>query len=423
MTGIKTFAEAEATLASYVPLSKQITGKNLTLARMKPLMEVVGDPQQRLKVIHVAGTSGKTSTSYYIAALLSAAGLAAGLTVSPHVDSVTERLQFNGKPITEAEFTNALDGFISLINKFRIEPTYFELLVGLAYWYFNHKQTDYVVAETGLGGLQDATNVAQRQDKVCVITDIGFDHMHILGHTIPEIAQQKAGIIHPGNQVFMYEQSHEVMEVFKAVCEEKGAVLNILQEAHLRATAPVGLGKLPAFQQRNWLLARAIFSYVQQRDGLGMPELEPTMHITIPGRMEKIRVGDKAIILDGAHNEQKIQAFVSSFSQQYPGSKVPVLLSLRQGKEFNSVLPLLKPITSKLIITEFSAAQDLPANAINAEELARVAQKLGLREVIAQPDQELAYQLLLTEPGALAVVVGSFYLLGQLRHNHKELHL
>ena len=172
---IRTIEEAEAALLPYVPLVAQLTGKATTLERaIIPLMALAGNPQDRLKTVHIAGTSGKTSTSYYIAALLGAAGKTVGLTVSPHVDSITERIQINGQPLPDAEFCQELETFLDIVKQAPQPPSYFELLYAFALWVFGRRHVDYAVIETGMGGLYDATNVATRADKVCVITDIGL---------------------------------------------------------------------------------------------------------------------------------------------------------------------------------------------------------------------------------------------------------
>jgi dihydrofolate synthase/folylpolyglutamate synthase len=424
MTSVNEFAQAQAILATLVPLSKEITGKDITLERMRVLMAALGNPEQKLKIIHVAGTSGKTSTSYYIASLLKSAGKTVGLTVSPHVDSITERIQINLEPISKSEFASCVTELMDLINKASIRPTYFEFLVAMAYWYFAKIGVDYAVIETGLGGLHDATNVAGHSDKVCVITDIGLDHMHILGHTLSEIARQKAGIIYPQNQVFMYQQSDEVNEICIEHVTKNQAQLTVLNQDILEVEAPSWPRALPAYQQRNWLLAYQVFDFVKSTDALPpltTKQLEDTMHIQVPARMDTKIVGAKTIIMDGAHNEQKMAAFVESFTRLYPKQKSPVLMSLKRGKEFAAVLPLLKPITSILFLTEYSVSQDLVFNPIDAEELGRIAKKFGFDQLVVEPQPTKAYQLLLSEAGDKAIITGSFYLISQLRQLYPEL--
>lgn len=418
MTPIRNFDEALEALAKYIPLTRQITGKDITLERMEPLMKALGNPEKRLRVIHVAGTSGKTSTCYFLASLLTSAGRRVGLTVSPHVDSVTERLQVNMQPVPEPEFATAVGECLEILQAAEVEPTYFELLVGLAYWYFDKTGVDYVVAETGLGGLQDATNIAGRADKVCIITDIGLDHMHILGESIREIAWQKAGIIHEGNQVFCYRQDDEVMEVIEAVCAQKSASLNIVPDIDEESD------DLPRYQCRNFHLARRVYEHIAAHDGLPLLseyQLANAREIYVPARMDQVKIGSMQIIMDGAHNEQKMLAFVESFKEKLPNKQVPVLLSLKLGKEFMTVLPIIKPITSKLILTSYTNTQDLPTPSIDAGELAAAAKKFGFDDITQEPDPAKAYEILKNTGSELGVITGSFYLIFQLRQYDKEL--
>ena len=193
---IRNLSEANAALLPYVSQTPRMTGDDLKLERVMKLMDVLGNPQDKLPVIHIAGTSGKTSTGYYMAALLKAGGKKAGLTISPHIDSVNERVQIGGSPLPEAEFCSELGNFLEIIRGAGQSPSYFELLYAFALWVFVRRGVDYAVVETGLGGLLDATNVTGRADKVCIITDIGFDHEYVLGSGLAQIAAQKIGIVH-----------------------------------------------------------------------------------------------------------------------------------------------------------------------------------------------------------------------------------
>lgn len=420
MMQIKNINDANRLLANYVPQVRELLGTDITLERMWPLMEVLGSPQNKLKVVHISGTSGKTSTAYYIANLLHQSGQRVGLTVSPHIDSVTERIQINGEPINEAEFCANLAEFIEIIKTVKLKPTYFELLMAFAYWYFAKVGVDYAVIETGLGGLHDASNVASREDKVCVVTDIGFDHMHVLGNTLAEIAEQKAGIIHNGNQVFMYQQSGEINNVFITTARFKKAILNTLSN---RTKASRGeelteFETLPAYQQRNWQLAYNAFSHITERDNLPAisdADLILSMQTEIPGRMETRQVLGKTLIMDGAHNEQKMQSFVSSLKQLFPNKKAAIVLALKEGKEFEKVLPQLLPICSRLIITTFNILQDLPSKSINPLIISEAAKLNGFKDVTVVNDPKEAYAQLVNSPEDLLIITGSFYLLSCIR--------
>ena len=404
--------EAESALLPYVPLVGQVKA-DTTLERVWPLMELLGNPQDQLKTIHIAGTSGKTSTAYYMAALLAASGKKVGLTVSPHVDSVTERVQINGQPIPEELFCQELGEFLEIIEQAAQKPSYFELLYAFAIWVFAQQKLDYIVVETGMGGLHDASNVSRRADKLCVITDIGLDHTHILGNTLADITAQKAGIIHEHNQVFMYQQAPEIMEVAERRVKDHNATLNIV------AGYEGGKTDLPDYQLRNWQLAHEIYKYLIIRDDLQhltSQVLQETQHVLIPARMETKQVKGKTVIMDGAHNAQKMTAFLESFKHLYPNVKPAILLGLKEGKEYQELIPILAPIASRVITTVFNTSQDLPARSIDPAILSKLFIDQGI-EAETITDQKAAVQALLNSPESVCVITGSFYMLSQIRNN------
>ncbi len=419
---LQTLGDAEQALRPYVPLVAQLTGADTTLQRIKPLMKLLGNPEQKLKIIHIAGTSGKTSTSYYIAGLLQAAGQKVGLTVSPHVDKLSERVQINGQPLSDLDFCAELEIFLKLVKSADQAPSYFELLYAFAIWEFARQQVDYAVVETGMGGLYDATNVAARADKVCVITDIGYDHMHILGDTLPEIAAQKIGIVHSGNVALTYQQSPEIMAVFSDWTSQHQAQLIELYETALQADYGHELAELPMFQRRNWLLAREVYIYLQTRDSLPVLSKDSersTQRLQVPARMEISQVAGKTIIMDGAHNEQKMTAFVSSFRDRYPAARPAILVALKAGKEYHAVSPILANLASRIIVTTFDTSQDLPAQSMDPELFAKALRVAGAKNVEIVADQRKAYDTLMALSETVYIITGSFYLLSQLRQAKK----
>lgn len=416
---IRSIDEANRALLPFVPLVSQLTGKDTTLDRIRPLMDRLGNPEDQIPIVHIAGTSGKTSTAYFMAGLLQAAGKRVGLTVSPHVDSVTERVQINGKPLADELFCSYLGEFLDIVGRLTVKPSYFELLYAFSFWVFGREKVDYAVVETGMGGLHDATNVAGRADKLCIITDIGFDHMHVLGHTIKEITAQKIGIVHEHNPVVMYRQSDEVSEVVEAWVAQHQAELHVTTQEAEQATTGGGFAPgLPAFQRRNWLLAYAAYRFLQERDGLaGLTpgQLQATQAIQVPGRMDVRRIAGKTIIMDGAHNEQKMATFLDSFKALYPDVTPAVMIALKEGKEPATVAPLIAPLASRIIVTAFHTSQDLPARSIAPETLAALLKAAGAAAIQVEPDMQRAFNALIDGPENVCIVTGSFYLLSQLR--------
>lgn len=415
MPKITSFEDVRRVLAGFVPADHSVH-QAYTLTRIRQLMEYLGNPQDSYKVIHIAGTSGKTSTTYYMASLLKAAGKKVGLTVSPHIDEVNERVQIDLRPHPEKKFCSRLEEFLKLVDKSGIKPTYHELLIAFAYWVFALEKVDYAVIEVGLGGLLDSTNVISRPDKVCIITDIGLDHTAILGKTLPEITAQKAGIIQPGNAVMLYEQEEQVSKVVREVCAGQQADLHEVQPSEVNDVP----NNLPLFQRRNWYLALKTFEFVSGRDGLKQLDesaLAATTATYVPARMEIIKTGGQTLIMDGAHNAQKLTALVATVKHQFPKQSVAVLLSMVAGKgpKLASNLQPLKGLVDHVIITSFATQQDLYKVSVDPLKIAAACDQLGFKSFEVITDPITAYQVLLQRPESVHLVTGSFYLIGQIR--------
>lgn len=409
---ITSIEQAETSLLAYSP-EKQ-TGETYTLGRMRLLMERLGSPQNDIPAIHIAGTSGKTSTAYFIRTLLEAYGQKTGLTSSPHITSITERVQIGGQPLESQKFLDYLNEFIALIEQWPdIKPTYFELLTAFAFWVFKQESVDYMVIEVGLGGLLDATNVIG-SSKVCVITPIGLDHTEVLGDTIAEIAVQKAGIIQTDSQVFMAEQSTDADQAIRNVCERQGAKLNTTKSATDISS------EIPLFQQANFALARTVADYVAERDGLpkvSVDVLSSRITKTPPGRFEVYRLGDKTVILDGAHNPQKLHAFVKSLRLHYT-EPIGWLVGFVAAPE-QKVIACLQELAQEgddYIFTDFTVGQDIKGRkSVPAEDVERLmAQATGKACEVISDASEALERLLATKKRTVAVA-GSLYLVAKLR--------
>jgi dihydrofolate synthase/folylpolyglutamate synthase len=428
MTEIKTLEDAEKALLPFVPLVGILTGLDTTFDRVRPLVQLLGHPEDQLKVIHIAGTSGKTSTAYYMSSLIVSSGHKVGLLISPYVDRLTERIQINGKSISDKQFCADLEHFLKIVKKSPNTPSYFELLYVMALWIFAREQVDYAVIETGVGGLLDATNIVTRADKVCIITDIGFDHTDILGHTLAAVTHQKIGIAHEHNPVFMYQQSETIMNEVSAWTTKKSASLNVVDETREKVAINVDMSAMPAYQQRNWLLAYRVYRFLEKRDNLlelSPENLKESRGTIIPARMEIKRVGAKTIVMDGAHNEQKMTALVRSFQQLYPEVRPAILIALKKGKNYQKIVQILSPLASSVIVTIFNSTRDLPVKALDPEQLAEAFRSFTMVPVQVVNDQAKALQTLLARSN-VTIITGSFYLLSQLRSHvplrpHKRL--
>lgn len=415
MLNIHTFDEARVALEPYY-MPQRPQNYVYTLDGMRELLAFVGNPQDAVQVIHVAGTSGKTSTAYYMAALLHAAGQKVGTSVSPHVIELNDRVQINGKPLAERPFCKALTEYLKLVEQSGLRPTYFELMLSFAFWEFRRQAVDVAVIEVGVGGLLDPSNTVMRADKLCVITDIGYDHMQVLGSKIEEITAQKAGIIQLHNTVFCMQQERVVIDIFKATAQQKQADLHVIAQAD-----DTTLDELPLFQRRNFQLARAAVMFLLERQGKLLTDVmqKKAMRVAIPGRMEIFRAKGKIIIVDGSHNEQKLTSLMASVAKEYPGQRPLLVMAFGQQPEalarIENGLAAVRPYADEIIATQFGGADDAPHYGVESSIIAAVAKICGFQHVHSVPNPERAFEQAIASPHELIVIAGSFYLLNHMR--------
>lgn len=437
---IRTFNQAEEYLNSFVSKGfKYIFQGEIGLERVKDFLKLLGNPQEKLKIIHVAGTSGKGSTCYLISSLLKSHGFKVGLHQSPHLTDVRERFQINNQIISKKEFIFYLNKIIPIIDEACLVSTnlsYFEILVGLAFYIFAEKKVDYAVIETGLGGLYDATNTISRSDKLSVLTKIGLDHMNVLGKIIEKIAYQKAMIINKNSQAISIKQDPKAEKVIKEIAEEKMAKIMFVdvRNAYMRS---VRRGRFYAdpniferfnligdYQKENANLALAAVNYLSQRDGFEVDKEKVGVVFQtayFPGRFDVKKIKNKTVIFDGAHNPQKMEAFISSLIKKYPDKKFNFLLAFKKGKDYKEMLKVIIScaIVHKIIITSFlTENQDM----INSSEDPIVVGNAYMRSVrggrfyadpIIIPNLKNAWETILQEDEPI-VVTGSLYLVGEV---------
>jgi len=440
---ITNFSEAQLYLSAHIPTNpKNIFSGGLGLKRIKFLLQLLDNPQDKLKVVHIAGTSGKSSTAYLLSLLLSSANKRAGLFISPHIINIRERIRINNVNISENQFVRNLNEIITCIK--RVEEselgrmTYFEILTALAFYFFWMEKIDYAVMETGIGGLLDATNIVGNTNKVCIITKLGLDHTEILGKTLPKIALQKAGIITRNSIVITPEQEPIVSSILKTCAETKRAQLFILRhginykdiqenqdktvftfdflKTHL---SQISLGLLGKHQAENCSLALSAFILLSRRDGFTFDEekirnsLEQANFL---GRLSRYRIDGKTVIMDGAHNEQKMKSFIQTVSNLYKGKKFNFLLAFKSTKDFIPLLELISPIAASITITSFKMkTQDWSCTSKKPEVIAKALYQIGFSNyrVVVNP-QEALRQLLKSKDKTDIIITGSFYLISTL---------
>ncbi len=408
-------------------------GIKLGLQNIEELLQRLGNPQERLTVIHLAGTNGKGSATAMLSAILQAAGFRVGAYTSPHLIRYNERFQINGTPISDEDFAAVATQVAGVCAQMTAEglpqPTVFEVLTAMAFVYFEQQAVEYVLLEVGMGGRFDATNVV-KNPLLCLILSIGMDHMEYLGNTLEQIAAEKAGIVKPHRPVVLYHQSETVYRVIEAVCRQNKAPLyyNPTQTIHVLSadlsgsrftlTTPNGVWEnvelaLPgAYQLENCatvlLACRAL-----QEAGVPLPEAAIRTGLKTvrwPGRMEVV-AQNPTLILDGAHNIDGIAMLARSLPLCCPGRDITLVLGILGDKEYEKMTALLLPLAQNVVLTEPDNARRLPA-----EALEQVAAHLG-RPAPWEKDPAAAVRLArkLAGPEGIVLCAGSLYLIGAIR--------
>ena len=351
----------------------------LGLDRMEELLRRLGNPQDDLKVIHVAGTNGKGSTCAMIAAILGAAGYRVGLNTSPYLITFHERIRVDGRMIPDEDLGRLTAQVRPAAESMDERPTEFELITAIALLYFVQCSCDIVVLEVGLGGALDASNVISPPE-AAVITAMGMDHAVVLGATQAEIARAKAGIIKPGSPTVSFGGCPEADAVIRRTCHEQGSPLKEadFSRAQVRALslegtvldcAPYGRLTLPltgAYQVQNAVVAITAAETLTQR-GWNIPPEAVRLGlraVSWPGRFEVLRPSGPAVLLDGAHNPQGVAAAAKSLASLFPGRKAVVLLGVLADKDVESMLDAVVPM-AEAIVTVTPASP----RAMGAEEL------------------------------------------------------
>lgn len=317
---------------------------------------LMGNPQEKLRIIHVAGTNGKGSTSAVIESVLRHAGYRVGLFTSPHLERYEERIQLNRQPIPESEFTAIMSHLTEDIIPQAMadgmsHPGAFGLLTLAAFQYFADK-TDFVVLEVGLGGWLDPTNIIQ-SPILSVITPLSLEHCKILGDTIEQIAKEKAGIIKPGIPAVIAPQEPKALNVIQEDAAEKHAPLVCLYKETLQF---VHTNLTGAYQQMNCNTALAAIRNLQERNIIAATQEQidaALLHVSWPGRMEYFPLdGGKAILLDGAHNPAGIACLAENLRDLYSDREIILFLSILDDKEQVTMLQEILPLASAVVLTK-----------------------------------------------------------------------
>ena len=405
---------------------------NLRLERMSQLLGLLDNPHYKFRSIHVGGTSGKGSTSTMIATILQEAGYYVGLHTSPNLQILNERHMLNGRP---APTTRLLDLYqqmkpaieeVRRISKFGA-PSYFEAQVAMTFMLFAQEKVDFAVIEVGLGGDRDATNVLPAE--VAVLNNVGLDHTEILGDTVEEIVLDKRGIIKRQQQVVSGVTQPSVIKLVEEKCAEQEARLWLLnRDFGVQKSADGYSIALPdvtydgvkikmegAFQATNAAVAVAAVSSLHDVTIPYSAILNGLAKASIPGRVEQVQ-DEPIVLLDGAHNPDKIQAAVSILEKKTADQRVITVLGLKAGKAATDILPPVMQLSDEIIFTQFEPKGLW--NGADPNELAAFAANIdpGL-PVIVEPEAMSALHLALSKaaPEDMVWITGSLYLIGDVR--------
>lgn len=395
------------------------------LSRTRELLKALGNPEKKLKFAHIAGTNGKGSTAASMASVLRKAGYRTGLYTSPYIISFNERMQVDGEMITDEELAAIVEKIRPFADAMEDTPTEFELITAIAMQYFLDKKCDIVVLEVGLGGELDSTNVIDVPE-VAVITAIGLDHVEYLGHTLPEIASAKAGII-KGGPVAFYGGEPEVEEVFIKKCRETNSPLQIVDRSRLHVHSidldacvfdfePYHNIRLPlvgTYQPYNAALAITALELMREKGWKISDQniIDGLNDVYWPGRFEVID-RSPVFVLDGAHNSHGIRATAASLTQHFKDQKLVFLLGVMADKDVDVMMDCIAPLAKSFVTVRpdndrAMAAADL-AKFLND----RYGKPATPRDTI---DDGVALARELAGPDGVVVALGSLYFSGDIR--------
>ncbi|MBO4413321.1 MAG: bifunctional folylpolyglutamate synthase/dihydrofolate synthase [Clostridia bacterium] len=359
------------------------------LERITALLDLLGNPEKELRIIHVAGTNGKGSFSAMISSVLREAGFSVGLYTSPHLVKYNERISLNGKDISDGELSGALEKIVSVSEKMKEKygaPSEFEILTAIAFEFFAEKKPDFCVIECGMGGRWDATNVSDRP-LLSVITGVALDHTAYLGDTVEKIAGEKAGIIKPGRPVLFGGNSREALGVISKAATSSSSSLTVTDRREIgnavysaRGTRfsyrgkeyELGLvGHYQPFNAANVIEATEIL----RSEGVKIPEKALFMglkNVRWKGRFERMN-DDPPIYFDGGHNPEGVSEAVQSVREIF-GGRVNLITGMLRDKDYGLMISEMATVAAAV----FTVTPDSP-RALDRRETAAEFEKLGVR--------------------------------------------
>ena len=409
------------------PSSKRVH----TLEKIKKLLEYFDNPQNKIKVIHVAGTNGKGSTTRLMASAFSTK-YKTGTFTSPYISRINENISINGVEISEDKLADLVERVKEPINdldEMGYYLSYFEVITAIMYIYFYEENVDIAIVETGLGGLLDSTNII-KNPIASVITTISMDHVDILGDSIEEIAYQKAGIIKDMTPVFIYPQKAEVMDVFLEKSKETNSKIYTFTKDEIkikksdqksnifdfRDYKDVSIGLLGTHQIYNATLALLVLDYFKDEFSLDKESIkEALLKAKNMGRLTKICQNPR-VIVDGSHNKEAIDALVDTLAN-FSYNKLIVGFSVLKDKDYNYIIKRLNGLADYLIVTNINNPR-----AFDFDKLTSIV-GASRADFVAIEDNIKAYEYSKEIAGENDLVLwcGSLYLIADLINYQKQL--
>ncbi|HKW57197.1 MAG TPA: folylpolyglutamate synthase/dihydrofolate synthase family protein [Candidatus Acidoferrum sp.] len=419
----------------------QAAAAKFNLENITLLAERLGRPDRAYPSVHIAGTNGKGSTAAFVESILRCAGFRTGLNTSPHLEKITERLRVNGIEVSDDAFAETFSRIQSLneellaAGKLRAHPTYFECITAMAFEYFARERVDFGVFEVGLGGRLDATNIVT--PVVSVITRVDFDHENFLGHSLREIAGEKAGILKPGVPAVVAEQNPDVLEVIRRraaelrcpvieaadafrlerLWTENGCARALAREKASGWSVEIAPTLAGKFQLQNALSAAATARSLQARGYRILDEAvrEGIAAAVWPGRLEKLQ-SEPAVYLDGAHNPAAARELATFWVENFAGRRLWLIFGALRDKAVDEIAGVLFPPAVEVILVQPSTTR-----AISVAQLAEMTGHHARHfQTIVEPEDALEFALERADARDVIFVAGSLYLVGQLRHYWKE---
>jgi dihydrofolate synthase/folylpolyglutamate synthase len=430
------FESARRYLESLIPKGKENYEK-IGLSRINALLAEMGNPQDAYPTIHIGGTAGKGSTSTMIASVLQSAGYKTGLHISPHLEDIRERMQVNGKLPSDKQFTELVKKVKSCVEKVEKNstqgtPSYFEALLAVTFEWFKVAMAEIAVIEVGMGGRLDGTNVIT--PKTVVITNIGLDHMEVLGDSIEEIATEKAGIFKPDADVVAGVTQNSVIDIVEQRADELGCSVDLIgrdikyDNVRLSENGSVfdlaiknktykgiGLSLIGAHQVGN--AALAIDAVLKSNDyGFVVDESavrKGLANVVVPCRFEVVRK-EPTVILDGAHNPMKMDSLVAALSGYANGKKLIFIFASKKDKNVEEMITKLSPLASKFYFTSFSSTTDFGKRmSYNPKDLKQFTKVDSA--TIENAIEAYGKALSEAKKDDIICITGSLYLAGELR--------